>query len=115
MSQTVADLIRYQLAGAPGLGPSGSELLREFAEWNRNLPQYEAELEAKRQAAAEAERIKNLPTVELIREAMKHVSSESPAPEYSQPQRTASIPLNGAGVLHAALSGLGGQGTINGN
>lgn len=82
----------------------GRQALRDLAEWNRNLPTYEAELKARREAQTEAERQAALTPAQRLAEALR--GAAEPSPE-------GYIPLNGAGVLKAVLSGLGG-GTVDG-
>ena len=69
-------------------------------EHERRHQQYEAEREAQRQAEEDQQ---NAPqtTAGIFAEAIAGASRTS-------------LPLNGAGVLRAALSGMGGHGTING-
>lgn len=89
--------------------PTQSELLKDYADWVRNLPQLEAERKAQRAAKAEEQAREAMSPVALLSEALKQANH---SPAESPPGKT--LPLNGTGVLMAALRGVGGQGTING-
>lgn len=91
------------LADEPPEPVDRRQALRDLAEWNRNLPQYEADLKARRKAEAEAARIETLTPAQRLAEAVRDSAPHSDH-----------IPLNGAGVLKALLEGVGG-GTINGS
>lgn len=58
------------------------------------------EFEAQREAKQQADLVAAQPTPDLIRSTIAGAASP--------------MPLNGAGVLRAALSGVGGSGTVNG-
>lgn len=83
------------------------QAMRDLAQFNRDLNsgKYHEEREAKRQAEAEAERQQNMSAGEVFMEALRK-SNNQPA--------GAPTPLNGAGILRAAVRGLGGKVTISG-
>jgi hypothetical protein len=83
------------------------QALRELAQFNRDLNsgKYYEEREAKRQAEAEAERQQNQSAGEIFIEALRKANNQ---PAGALP------PLNGAGILRAAIRGLGGKATVNG-
>ncbi|AQT81379.1 hypothetical protein B1R94_22180 [Mycolicibacterium litorale] len=95
------DPILRRLTGAPVDEPDPAEerraALRELAEWNRylNSGQYDADKEAQREAEAETQRTRKLTVAQLLGETL----NEANGPD--------SVPLNGAGIVRAALQGLG--------
>ncbi|MFV8233065.1 hypothetical protein [Mycolicibacterium fortuitum] len=82
--------------------------MQELAQFNRDLNsgKYHEEREAKRQAEAEAERQQNLSAGEIFIEALRKANNQPAG---------APTPLNGAGILRAAVRGLGGKVTVNGD
>jgi hypothetical protein len=81
------------------LEPTRSERWREYVEWTKT---YEAEREAKRQAEEDEQNAPKTPATMLAAVLSRESGNRSV------------LPLNGAGVLHAVLKGVGGHGTVNG-
>jgi hypothetical protein len=80
-------------------GERRRQAMQDLAEWNRYLAsgEYDADREAREEAEAEAERYQSLSVAEQLAEACRSGSSRS------------TVPLNGAGVLMAAIRGLGAK------
>lgn len=92
-------------------GPDPAEdrrrAMQELAQFNRDLKsgKYYEEREAKRQAEAEAERQQGMSAGEIFIEALRKAHDK---PTGGPP------PLNGAGIMRAAMRGLGGKVTVSG-
>jgi len=84
------------------------QALRELAEWNRNLPQLEADREAQRQAEAETAHVQSMSTAQLLAQALNQANHSQFYDRMDSGSST--IPLNGIGVINAVVNGLGGQG-----
>ncbi|MDV3125721.1 hypothetical protein M1247_12410 [Mycobacterium sp. 21AC1] len=83
------------------------QAMRELAQWNRDYQsgKWQAERDSQRQAEAEAEWQHNASAGEIFIEALRKANNQPAG---------APTPLNGAGILRAAVRGLGGKVTVNG-
>ncbi|OMC28973.1 hypothetical protein A5740_19230 [Mycobacterium sp. GA-1841] len=99
---------KYLSDDEPDPAEARREAMRELAQWNRDYQsgKYDEERQAKREAEAEAERQQGMSAGEIFIEAIRKANDK---PTGGPP------PLNGAGIMRAAVRGLGGRVTVNGS
>ncbi|MGU3502413.1 hypothetical protein [Mycobacterium sp. C31M] len=102
--------------------PTGPEMVRALAQMKREEPQRQAQLKAQRAAQAEADRFAQLPVAAQVAEVWRTQGRTADVPTdptqgaggSGRPNRA--VALNGAGVLVAAIRGLGAKNvTMNAN
>ncbi|MHA3020432.1 hypothetical protein ACXPWS_09165 [Mycobacterium sp. BMJ-28] len=85
--------------------------IKDLADFNRDVRT--GKYQADREAQEEAERQQGLSAQEALIEAFRGGKRETSSQSWNS--SGAGVPLNGAGILAAAVRGLGGGATVNGS